>query len=224
MKVFILCPIILLLHSISCFAQQKALNIAGIWQLVDESKSENALQVKARNKQTVNTADEYTNKTMLAKLKNTYRTIQQRYSTLGTAINAATVGLDAKPMMEQIISNQSELYNLAKNNPAIMALAYKTEIAFADKAQMLIRYLIGICISIGDINQMKASDRKILFDYLLSELSNLEDLSSNLNNAVRYANLNSLIRSANPLRGYIDQDKEIAGNIITNAKPILMPK
>jgi hypothetical protein len=217
-RLFIICPIWLLLNAASAFGQQKALNIPGIWQLVGESKSENKLQKTALDRQSRNTAEEYGNKTMLDKLKNTYRTIQQRYSTLGTAINAANVGIDAQPMVSRIISNQSELYTLARDNPAILALAYKTEIQFADKAQMLIRYLVGLCLSMGDVNQMKASDRRILFDYILSELSNIQDLSGNLVNSVRYGNLASLIRSVNPFQNYIDQDKVIVRDIINNAK------
>ena len=31
--------------------------------------------------------------------------------------------------------------------------------------------MAGLTLSLGDVNQMKASDRKMLFDYVLSELS-----------------------------------------------------
>ena len=62
-------------------------------QLVDQSISENKLQVKARNEQAVVTANEQANLTLLDKLKNTYRTLQQRYNTLGTAINIAEIGI-----------------------------------------------------------------------------------------------------------------------------------
>jgi hypothetical protein len=200
------------------FAQVNALNIPGIHQLVAYSKSENSLQNDARTKQAQVSANEAANKTLLAKLKDTYRTIQQRYNTLGTAINAANIGIQATPMVNRIISNQEELYNLARDNPAVISLAYQTEIEFVQKARNLVYYLIGLSASIGDINQMKLSDRKMLFDYILSELSNIEDLSGNLVNLVQYANLSSLVRSLNPVQNYIDQDKAIVGQIIGNAK------
>jgi hypothetical protein len=218
MKTFIILPFVFLVSLLKSFGQSSALNIPGIHQLVSYSKSENGLQKDARTKQVQVSANEEGNKTLLAKLKVTYRTLQQRYNTLGTAINAANIGLNAVPMVNRIVSNQQELYELAKGNPAIAALAYNTEIAFVDKAHSLVNYLIGLSASIGDINQMKLSDRRIIFDFILTELSAIQDLSGNLVNSVRYVNRTSLIRSLNPMQDYIDQDKALADEIIRNAK------
>ncbi|MGF7079712.1 hypothetical protein [Mucilaginibacter sp. UYCu711] len=214
----ILSPLIMLMCVTGAHAQKSALNIPGIWQLTDYSKSENKLQTDARYNQTVVTANEATNKTMLAKLKDTYRNLQQRYNMLGTAIDIANIGIEATPMVNRIISNQAQLYQLAQNNPAIIALAYQTEIEFVDKSHSLVNYLVGLSASIGDVNQMKMSDRKILFDFIITELSSIEDLSGNLVSSIQYANLNVLIRSLNPFQDYIDQDKSLISDIIANAK------
>jgi hypothetical protein len=218
MKALILTPVLFWLFVLHAVAQVKALNIPAIHQLVSYSKSENSLQNDARSKQAVVNTNEAGNKTLLTKLKNTYRTLQQRYNTLGTAISAANIGIQATPMVNRIISNQQQLYQLANSNPAIVPLAYQTEIEFVDKAHSLVNYLIGLSASIGDVNQMKLSDRKILFDFILSELSNIQDLSGNLVNTVAYANRSALLRSLNPVQDYIDQDKAIVGDIISNAK------
>jgi len=105
-----------------------------------------------------------------------------------------------------------------QKNPAVAVLGYQTEIEFVDKAHSLLNYLIGLSASIGDVNQMKLSDRKMLFDFILSELNDIQDLSGNLVNSVAYANRSSLIRSLNPVQDYVDQDKAIAGEILNNAK------
>lgn len=218
MKIFIITPILLLIWALHSFGQSSALNIPGIHQLVSYSKSENSLQKDARTKQAQVSASEEGNKTLLAKLKVTYRTLQQRYNTLGTAINAANIGLNAVPMVNRIVNNQQELYELARDNPTITALAFNTETEFVSKSHSLVNLLIGLSASIGDINQMKLSDRKMLFDFILVELSGIDDLSGNLVNSVRFANRNALVRSLNPMQDYIDQDKAMAGEIIRNAK------
>ena len=64
---------------------------------------------------------------------------------------------------------------------------------------------------------MKASDRKLLFDYVLMQLFEIQELSGNLLNVLTYANLNSMIRSINPFQDYIDQDKALAESILQNA-------
>lgn len=199
-------------------AQTKALDIPGLLQLVSYSKSENSRQVDARNNQATVTATETANKTLLVKMKDMYRTLQNRYSLLGTAISAAQVGLQAEPMVSSIISSQSQLYDLAQRNPAIIPLALETEIDFAQKSGLLVDYMTGLILCIGDVNQMKSSDRKLLFDYVLSELSNIQDLSNSLVRSVQYANLSALLHGLNPFDGFVSQDKSIVNDIITNAK------
>jgi hypothetical protein len=199
-------------------AQTSALDIPQLLQLVSYSKSEYSRQTDARTKQAEVTATEAGNKTLLIKMKETYRTLQNRYSILGTAIGAAGIGLQAGPMVSSIIRSQSRLYGLARQNPAIIPLALQTEIDFAEKSELLLDYLAGLTLSIGDVNQMRSSDRKLLFDYVLSELSNIEDLSNNLVRSVQYVNLSGLLKAMNPFQSFVYQDTHIVSDILTNAK------
>jgi len=201
-----------------CFAQKSTLDIVGIHQLVDESTSENKLQVNARNQQAAATANEQANLTLLEKLKNTYRTLQQRYNTLGTAITVADVGIYAEPMVKQIVSYQAQIVALAEKNPALIAIGYQSEIQFAENAKDLMGYIAGLILSYGDVNQMKASDRKMLFDYVITQLSVLQELSGNMVNMMQYSSLASLLKAANPFQNFIDADISISKNIIQNAK------
>ncbi|MES2108743.1 MAG: hypothetical protein V4577_08355 [Bacteroidota bacterium] len=200
------------------FAQQSTLDIIGIHQLVDESTSENKQQVNARNQQALATANEQANLTLLSKLKATYRTLQRRYNTLGTAINIADIGIYASPMVSRIISNQAQIIQLAEKNPALIAIGYQSELQFAEKARSLLNYVTGLNLSLGDVNQLKASDRKLLFDYVIAELSTVQNLSGNMLAMLQYSSLNALLRAANPFQNFIDADRSIAGDIIQNAK------
>jgi hypothetical protein len=203
--------------SFKSVAQKKALNIAGIHQLVADSKSEYGLQGEARNRQTVTTANEQANKSMLARLKRKYRELQERYHALGTVINAAQIGIMATPMVNHIIANQMEIYRIAQDEPLFIGMAYQTELEFVSRSRSLVNYLIGLCASIGAVNQMKASDRKILFDHVLMELGNIQELSAKLAAAMQASHTSGLLRSLNPFQNYIDQDKEIVADIIRNA-------
>ena len=202
----------------ACVGQTKALDIPGLLQLVSYSKSENSRQVDARYNQAVVTANETANRTLLVKMKDMQRTLQNRYSLLGTAINAAQIGMEAYPMFNSIINSQSQLLGLAQSNPAIVPLVLQTEIEFVEKSELLIAYMAGLILSIGDVNQMKSSDRKLLFDYVLSELSHIQDLSNNLVRTARYSSFLSTLNALNPFRDFIYQDKKLVEDIITNAK------
>jgi hypothetical protein len=204
--------------SLPAFAQVSTIDVVGMHQLIDESKSEHQLQVNAKNQQAVNTANEQANLTLLGKMKNMYRTLQQRYNTLGTVINIADIGIYATPMVEHIIDYQGQIVQLVEKNPAVAFLGYQTEIEFVEKAEALSRYVAGLTLSLGDVNQMKASDRKLLFDYVLSELSSIQNLSGNMLSLLQYSNLSSALRALNPFQSYIDQDKSMINNILNNAK------
>jgi len=208
----------LVCFAVGAFAQQSTLDILGIHQLVDQSTSENKLQVNARNRQALATANEKANLTLLEKLKGTYRTLQQRYNTLGTAINVAEIGVDATPMVDRIVSYQAQIIRLTEKNPALIAIGYQSEILFAEKAKSLLGYVAGLILSYGDVNQMKASDRKMLFDYVILQLSNLQQLSGNMVNMMQYSSLSSLLKAADPFQNFISADKSIGNNIIQNAK------
>ena len=200
------------------FAQQSTIDVVGMHQLIDQSKDEHTQQVNARNNQATVNANEQANLTLLGKLKNMYRTIQNRYNTLGTAINVANIGIEATPMVEQIISYQGQIVKLVEKNPAVAVLGVQSEIEFVEKAEGLLGYVAGLTLSIGDVNQMKASDRKLLFDYVIQQLSQIQELSGNLVNTLSYSNLSSLLRALNPFQNFVDMDKNMAEDIIQNAK------
>ena len=199
-------------------AQSKALNIPGIHQLVDYSKSEYDRQNNARNNQAATTANEQANKVMLTRFKSKYREVQQRFNTIGTIIDAANIGIQATPMVNRIVQNQMEIYRIAQQNPVLIGLAYKTEVEFVSNARSLVNYLIGLNASFGALNQMKSSDRKILFDHIVNELSNIQLLSARLVNTMQFAQANGSIKSLNPFQNYIDQDKAIIRDIFSNAR------
>jgi Skp family chaperone for outer membrane proteins len=204
--------------ALSAFSQQSTIDVVGMHQLITQSQDEHTQQVNARNNQATVTANEQANLTLLEKLKNIYRTLQQRYNTLGTAITVADIGIEAEPMVKQIISYQGQIVGLVEKNPVIAFLGVQTEIEFAEKAESLLGYVAGLTLSFGDVNQMKASDRKILFDYVIQQLSQIQELSGNLVNTLTYSNLSTLLRSINPFQNFIDADKSMAESIIQNAK------
>jgi len=214
----VLLTLFALCFTLSAFSQESTIDLPNMYQLIDESQKEHTEQVDARNQQALNTGNEAANMTLLEKLKNVYRTIQNRYNLLGTAITVVDVGLQAEPMVKQIVNYQGQIIALAEKNPAVIALGYQTEIEFAEKAESLLGYVAGLVLSIGDVNQMKASDRKMLFDYIIYQLSRIQELSGNMLNLLQYNNLASVLKALNPFQNFINQDKSIATSIVQNAK------
>ncbi|MDQ0640156.1 hypothetical protein QF042_003721 [Pedobacter sp. W3I1] len=214
--------LVLLLTFVLCLhtarAQQKALNIPAIHQLVSDSKSEHERQSGARDRQALNTINEQANRTLLARFKSSYRELQSRFSVIGTAIDALNVGTQAAPIVSQIVQDQYRFYELARSNPALLPLVLQSEIDLLEKSRDLLYYLAGLTASLGAVNQMKTSDRRILFDHVLTELSVLRNLAAALVRSLEYGSLSAIIKNANPFSQYIDINRAIVKDILENAK------
>ena len=221
-KALIVCAFILLvwISGSNGFAQRKALNIAGIHQLVSDSRSEHERQETARNRQAQNTVNEQANKTLLFKLKDSYRLLQSRFSFLGMAVSAAEVGLNTSPLVSRIISDQSRLYDAAVRMPLLLPLVYEAEVEFVLRAKDLSGYLLGLVLSYGALNQMKISDRKILFDHVLMELQQIAALSAGMVRLLDHSNLSSALMAMNPFSDFISTDKSVVEDILRNAKAL----
>jgi chemotaxis protein CheY-P-specific phosphatase CheC len=79
-------------------------------------------------------------------------------------------------------------------------------------------YVTGLTLSLGDVNQMKASDRKLLFDYVIAQLSRIQEIAGNMLILLQYNNLAAVLKALNPFQNFIDQDKSMINNILQNAK------
>ncbi|MGQ7856537.1 hypothetical protein ACUN24_20060 [Pedobacter sp. WC2501] len=214
--------LVLLLAFVLCLhtarAQQKALNIPAIHQLVSDSKSEHERQSEARDRQAVNTVNEQANRTLLAKFKNSFRELQSRFGIVGTVIDVLDIGTQAVPMVSQITQDQHRLYELTGKSPYLLPLVLQSEIDLLERSRDLVYYLAGLTASLGAVNQMKASDRRILFDHVLTELSALRNLSAALVRSLEYGSLSAMIKNANPFSQYIAIDRAIIKDILENAK------
>ena len=189
------------------------LNVQLLHQLVAESKSEHSRQDEAKTKQAVTSANEEVNRGQMNKLKTKYRELQSRFHTVGLAIDAVQIGIEASPIVSEIIRQQSIIYQLASYNPLLITLAFDAERDMADRARMLVNYITALGLSIGDINQMKASDRKILFSHALTELRLIDGACKGLALSMMQATRK---RSLNPFADFINKDKRMVDNILRN--------
>lgn len=192
-------------------------NVELIDQLVTESQSEHSRQVKVRDRQASVSANEEINRSQMTTMKTTGRDIHSRFHTLGLVINAAEIGLEASPLLEDILKQQQLIVSLCQKYPMLLALALNSEADLADQANLLIDYSYGLLLSIGDIDQMKASDRKMLFSYVITELRRIDGASRGL--AVSLANFLASLghRSLNPFSGFVSKDKALVDDIVRNA-------
>lgn len=205
--------IILLTLSSHGFAQ---INIQLLHQLVEDSKTEYAKQSEAKNKQVINTTNEEINKNLLGQVKDGYKTIQERFAKLTIVFDAAGIAMTATPLVRSIIDNQQQIVFYCQQDPTLLPFAFETEKLFAAQSYSLMNYLVGLSASISDLNQMKISERRILFQHIIAELRNINQLSLGTSRT-----LESHLRrkmGGNPYLDYVQQEMKLVDEIMTNIK------
>lgn len=192
-------------------------NVQLLHQLVDDSKAEHSRQQEARNRQAVTTANEDANRSQMQKLKDKYRQLKERFHSVGLAIDAGQVAIEATPLVDRIILYQQSIIDLAAGNPILVPLAVQTEIDLADQARRLANFIIGLSLSIGDLGQMKASDRKLLFGHALDQLRIIEGTSRGLALSMSVA----LARLGSPrFNDFLEKDRKLVEDIMRNYRTL----
>lgn len=191
-------------------------NVALLHQLVEESKSEYNLQKDAKATQGRNAVNEEVNKNLVNSVKEKYRVVQERFAKLSIVIDAFGIGATAEPLVNSIIDNQQQILFYCSQNPELVLFAVETEKIFVQRSYSLLNYLVGLSASIGEVNQMKVSERRILFQHIIDELREINGLSYTVSKSLQ--NHIQRKRGVNPYLAYVATEMALVEEIIQNAK------
>ena len=191
-------------------------NVALLHQLVEESKSEYNLQKDAKANQGRNAVNEEVNKNLVNSVKEKYRVVQERFAKLSIVIDVFGIGATAEPLVNSIIDNQQQILFYCSQNPELVLFAVETEKIFVQRSYSLLNYLVGLSASIGEVNQMKVSERRILFQHIIDELREINGLSYTVSKSLQ--NHIQRKRGINPYLAYVAAERALVEEIIQNAK------
>lgn len=194
------------------------LDVPLLHQLVGNSKTEHAKQTDAKTSQAKATANEALNRSLAQQVTSKYRTLQSRYAKMTIIFDAANIGIEAMPLVKDIIRNQQRIIVCVQKDPALAFLALQTETDFIKRTNSLVDYLLGLCLSIGDVNQMKASDRRILFNFVIDELRSISFVSGGLARSLQETAFKTT--GADPFLDYINQEERQVKDIIKKYKAL----
>ena len=192
------------------------INVPLLHQLVEDSKAEYEKQKEAKERQAKNTQHEETNRNIINQVKDRYKTVQERFAKLTIVFDAAGIAVTANPLVRSIVDNQQQIIYYCQKDPELIPFALETEKIFVKESYSLMNYLIGLSASIGDLNQMKVSERRILFQHILNELKEINQLSLGTSRT-----LESHIRrkmGGNPYLDYVNDELRVVDEIMANIK------
>lgn len=186
---------------------------------IDNTLTEHKRQVNARNEQSQTTVAENINQSESKKFKEKYVKIKDRLNSLSLVIDAFFLSPSAIPAVKGIYDNQKRILKECGNNPLLIPIAIESEVQFIDNTQMIIRFVTGLVLTYGDVNQMKPSDRKMLLSHAIEEIDALWTLSQSILSAIENAKMAMLIKEAQ-WKVWKNQEKDLINDIIKNAKDL----
>ena len=138
-------------------------------------------------------------------------------------LQAIPTGYVISERAKEIKQVQQKIYREMRNAPDVFREAFPIilpkQINFIDDLQMVTRFLAGIVLSYGAINQMERAERQILLDYALSEVNRLYNDSYATLSVIRETSY-AIQRRRSLFQYYIDRDKELAQDILKNVKSL----
>lgn len=184
-------------------------------QEIRHTMEENDRQKTMKNKQDLNLTTEAVNKKQWEKFKETTTKIQERLRLVDFAMQAIPTGYAIFLESQKIQDVQSKIVEEIQGAPYSLIVVLPSQIRFVDDMQMVVRLLSGIVISYGAINQMEKTERKILLEYALEEVTNLR--RDSLFMLMKVRDIKRKVEWTKfVVLNYINKDKQIVEQIISH--------
>lgn len=187
---------------------------------VDNTLDENKIQKKALNNQGLLGVQHGINKKSMGTLQEQFAKVRQRLNTVGLLIDAGFMALEVYPVLQNIEDTQADIFDIATDSPKLLTIAVESEAEVVDKALSVVRFIAGIILSAGDINQMKPGDRKILLQHAVNELKVIDSQSYVLLLTLRRVKREENWKNAS-YASWVNKDQGIIREIINQTKALL---
>ena len=184
---------------------------------INSTMKEHDRQKEMRKNQLANATVETANRTQWNGFKDKVTKIQDRLRIVSFAIQAIPTGIAVNREITKIIQNQTAIVNEIETAPLSIIAVLPSQVQFVDDLQMVTRLIIGIVASYGAMNQMEKSERKILLDYVLSEVKTLSRNSTHMLLKIRDIKA-KVLRNKRAFQYYVNRDKQVVENIMNQIK------
>lgn len=200
-------------------AQQKIFNPFTVNSRIKEAVEENDRQEKMLANQQTNTMVENENKNKIKQLKEKVKKIRSRLTQFSYVIDAYKLTTESTQIINRIKDNETYVINEIINKPQFALLEIDGAMKFYEQTEMVIRYMIVVVLSAGEISAMEPSDRKIITSFIIDELKDIERTSQNMKMLIQKAKMDYILKK-NAFRNWVNKDKQLVKDVIRNAQSL----
>lgn len=203
----------------SSFSQENMMDFVGVGERIKHSMRENERQKDALSMQTQNTAIDTQNKKELSKYKNTVKQIQERLDKVSIVLDILKVTSEGTTIIRQIKYQQEQIIGTIPSYPYLLVHILPTIVEMTSEIELIGRYLTGVVLTGSEIYAMDNADRKVITNFIISELRDILTTSTTMYMTMRNMKLSHTLRK-NAFNQWVNKDKQIVKEIIENAKKI----
>lgn len=184
---------------------------------INATMKEHDRQKEMWQKQTFNASVETANQSQWKNFKDKVTKIQDRLRIVSFVIQAIPTGIGVSREITKITDNQTAIINEISTAPYSIIAALPSQVQFVDDLQMTLRFLTGIVLSYGAINQMEQAEREVLLDYALGEVKALSRNSTYMLLKIRDIKA-KVLRNQRAFQYYVNRDRQVVENIMNHIK------
>lgn len=156
--------------------------------------------------------------TQLGFINDWQKKMYEGLSQVASAVRDSKNIIEATTIVNDIIKYQLEAANYAKGDPILIIFAQKTESDFKNRALDMVVYISTVALKGGKDMLMDAGQRAELINRIVNDLRVIRGLAYTASRQMYWARMDGIFRSLNPFAGYVNQDQQIANDILRNYK------
>jgi hypothetical protein len=135
-----------------------------------------------------------------------------------TAIERAQKLAQAIKIIDDIMDYQDEIVGIVSDDPKLVVFAVNSQALIVKRATQLSKFIMLIPLQYNDWNVISDTDRKDMLNHIINELRVIRGNAYGLKHQLEWAKNYNYWSKLNPWQGYINQDKQLIEDILTNTK------
>lgn len=149
--------------------------------------------------------------------------IYQGLSQVASVINNITTIKEIAECGTDIVNDVEQSITLAESDPALLLFAEQGARDFETRAATLAADVSAFVLKADGKNLMDSGERGKLLNHIAGEMRILRGIAYGMQRAMYWAKMRGLWQSLNPWATWQNMDIRIANDVLTRAKPMLMP-
>ena len=149
--------------------------------------------------------------------------IYQGLSQVASVINNITTIKEIADCGTDIVNDVEQSITLAQSDPALLLFAEQGARDFETRAATLAADVSAFVLKADAKNLMDSGERGKLLNHIANEMRILRGIAYGMQRAMYWAKMKGLWQSLNPWATWQNMDVRIANDVLTRAKPTLMP-